>query len=50
MSLVNRQYKAGNVNADIWITQIEMDKLLYTGHGVAESLGYKILEKQLETM
>ena len=41
MSLVNRKCNMGGINADIWLTQIEMDKFLYAGHGVAESLGYK---------
>ncbi|AAM95045.1 BRO-B [Mamestra configurata nucleopolyhedrovirus B] len=41
MSLVNRKCNMGGINADIWLTQMEMDKFMYAGHGVAESLSYK---------
>ncbi|QAT90315.1 baculovirus repeated ORF [Spodoptera exempta nucleopolyhedrovirus] len=41
MSLVNRKYKFGRFNGEVWITQIEIDKFMCTGYGVADSLGYK---------
>nr|AMO27741.1 BRO-C [Lymantria dispar multiple nucleopolyhedrovirus]QDE14927.1 bro-c [Lymantria dispar multiple nucleopolyhedrovirus] len=41
VSLVNRKFNFGDIDADIWITQIKTDKFLYAGHGIAEVLGYK---------
>nr|WRQ96438.1 bro-c [Mamestra configurata nucleopolyhedrovirus A] len=47
MSLVNRKCNMGGINADIWLTQMEMDKFLYMGHSIAKSVGYANPQKAI---
>ncbi|AOW41486.1 bro [Trichoplusia ni granulovirus LBIV-12] len=41
MTLVKKSCNIGGVSAEIWIVELEKDKYMYGGHGVAEFLGYK---------
>ncbi|AAM09139.1 BRO-c [Mamestra configurata nucleopolyhedrovirus A] len=40
MSLVKKSCNIGGVTAEIWIVEIEKEKFMYGGHGVAQFLGY----------
>ncbi|AOW41396.1 bro [Trichoplusia ni granulovirus LBIV-12] len=40
MSLVKKSCNIGGVSAEIWIVEVENDKFMYGGHGVAQFLGY----------
>ncbi|AAR28816.1 bro-c [Leucania separata nucleopolyhedrovirus] len=41
MSLVKKSCKIGGLKCEIWIIEVEKDKFMYGGHGVAQCLGYK---------
>lgn len=41
MALVKKSCKIGGLECEVWIVEIEKDKFMYGGHGVAKCLGYK---------
>jgi len=41
MSLVKKSCNIGGVTAEVWIVEVEKDKFMYGGHGIAQFLGYK---------
>ncbi|ACH69487.1 BRO [Pseudalatia unipuncta granulovirus] len=47
MSLVKKSCYIGGVIAEIWIIEVEKDKFMYGGHGIAEFLGYKLPAKAI---
>nr|QEE79918.1 bro-c [Mamestra configurata nucleopolyhedrovirus A] len=49
MSLVKKSCNIGGVTAEIWIVEIEKEKFMYGGHGVAQFLGYKCPRNALQT-
>nr|QGX02276.1 bro-c [Mamestra configurata nucleopolyhedrovirus A] len=40
MTLVKKSCNIGGVIAEVWIVEVEQDKFMYGGHGVAQFLGY----------
>jgi prophage antirepressor-like protein len=40
MSLVKKSCNIGGVTAEVWIVEVEKDKFMYGGHGIAQFLGY----------
>nr|ALN41998.1 bro-a [Cnaphalocrocis medinalis granulovirus] len=40
MSLIKKSRNIGGAICEIWIVEVEKDKFMYGGHGVAEFLGY----------
>lgn len=41
MALVKKSCNISGVECEIWIVEVEKDKFMYGGHGVAQFLGYK---------
>nr|UQV25660.1 hypothetical protein [Spodoptera litura nucleopolyhedrovirus] len=41
MALVKKSCNIGGIVGKVWIVEVEKDKFMYGGHGIAEFLGYK---------
>ncbi|WBB27176.1 BRO-A [Mythimna sequax nucleopolyhedrovirus] len=41
MNLVKKSCNIAGVTCDVWIVEVEKDKFMYGGHGIAQFLGYK---------
>ena len=48
MSLVKKSCNIGGVTAEVWIVEVEENKFMYGGHGVAQILGYKCPRNALQ--
>ncbi|QAT90314.1 baculovirus repeated ORF [Spodoptera exempta nucleopolyhedrovirus] len=40
MALLKKSCNIGGAPAEVWIVEVEKDKFMYGGHGIAEFLGY----------
>jgi len=40
MNLVKKSCNIAGVTCDVWIVEVEKDKFMYGGHGIAQFLGY----------
>ncbi|ABQ51997.1 bro-3 [Spodoptera litura granulovirus] len=47
MALVKKSCNIGGVIGEVWIVEVEKDKFMYGGHGIAEFLGYKNPQKAI---